>query len=504
MSSFGTRNARHKVTLAQLANQQAALETAKVRLSYTRIRAAWETEGGVRFVGERFVNAGAMLSSNTPILSVIELQPITAVIHVTEKDYFRLRTEQPVAPDERRLPGAGVRRSAWPGSRPLLKETSREARVEVEVENADGALKPGMFVNARIEFVNKRRRDDRPHQRPREPRRPAGAVPGRSSRDKTAVFQPATVGIIEGDRAEIVEPAELKGYVITLGHHLLENGTAIILPAGRPRGRCAGGEEDRRRQAMKLSEFSIRRPIFTWMVTLVVIIIGLVLALAPARRPHARDRLPHPQRQRLLPEHGARGDRGDHHPADRGGPERRARGRGGLLLLFGRLELRPDHVRLGDQPRRRGRRRPGAPRPDRGPPARRGRPADPAQVRPGPAAHSAVRGPQQPRSRPGPAHHRRADRLPARARGRGRLRRCLRRPPARDPGQPRPAQAQGPGTAPQRHHQQDPPGERRHAGGGHRAGQLRDPSPHPRRLHRPGPAPGHGRRRPGRRAHPAQ
>ncbi|MGZ5439948.1 MAG: efflux RND transporter permease subunit, partial [Candidatus Aminicenantales bacterium] len=27
---------------------------------------------------------------------------------------------------------------------------------------------------------------------------------------------------------------------------------------------------------MKLSEFSIRRPIFTWMVTLVVIIIGLV------------------------------------------------------------------------------------------------------------------------------------------------------------------------------------------------------------------------------------
>ena len=117
-SAFATRDARFKVTRAQIANQQAALETAKVRLSYTRIRAAWETGGDVRFVGERFVNPGAMLSSNTPILSVIELQPITAVIHVTEKDYFRLKPEQPVILTSGAYPGAGVPRAAWPGSRP--------------------------------------------------------------------------------------------------------------------------------------------------------------------------------------------------------------------------------------------------------------------------------------------------------------------------------------------------------------------------------------------------
>ena len=58
-SAFSTRDARSKVTVAQLANQQAALETARVRLSYTRIRAAWETGGDARFVGERFVNSGA-------------------------------------------------------------------------------------------------------------------------------------------------------------------------------------------------------------------------------------------------------------------------------------------------------------------------------------------------------------------------------------------------------------------------------------------------------------
>jgi len=232
VSSFGTRNARHKVTLAQLANQQAAVETARVRLSYTRIRAAWETDGGARFVGERFVNAGAMLSSNTPILSVIELKPITAVIHVTEKDYFRLRNEQPVALTSGAFPGRAfegrVARIA-----PLLKETSREARVEVEIENTDGSLKPGMFVNARIDFVNKTDATVVP----------ASALVNRGVlqglfladiENKKAVFQPATVGIVEGERAEIVEPAQLTGYVITLGHHLLENGTSIILPADAP------------------------------------------------------------------------------------------------------------------------------------------------------------------------------------------------------------------------------------------------------------------------------
>ncbi|HMA54981.1 MAG TPA: efflux RND transporter periplasmic adaptor subunit [Acidobacteriota bacterium] len=232
VAAFGTRDARYKVTVAQLANQQAALETAKVRLSYTRIRAAWETDAGVRYVGERFVNSGAMLSSNTAILSVIELQPITAVIFVTEKDYFRLKPEQPVV-----LTGGAFAGREFAGRvariAPLLKETSREARVEVEVDNPDGVLKPGMFVNARIEFSSKADATIVP----------MSAVVTRAGRQgvfladltaKKAAFLPVTVGIVQGERAEILEPAQLAGYVVTLGHHLLEDGTSIILPAGAP------------------------------------------------------------------------------------------------------------------------------------------------------------------------------------------------------------------------------------------------------------------------------
>ncbi len=95
MAQYAAQESRYKVTVAQqLANREAALEAARVRLSYTRIHASWEKGSEVRYVGERFVDEGTMLSANTPILSIIDLQPITAVIHVTDKDYFRLQTGQ--------------------------------------------------------------------------------------------------------------------------------------------------------------------------------------------------------------------------------------------------------------------------------------------------------------------------------------------------------------------------------------------------------------------------
>ncbi len=105
-----------------------------------------------------------------------------------------------------------------------------------------------MFVNAQIEFVNKADATIVPTSAIVN----RGALQGLFLADienKKAVFQPATVGIIEGDRAEIVEPAELTGYVVTLGHHLLENGTAIILPAGAPGARRSRGR--RRRQGAR-------------------------------------------------------------------------------------------------------------------------------------------------------------------------------------------------------------------------------------------------------------
>ena len=43
---------------------------------------------------------------------------------------------------------------------------------------------------------------------------------------------PVTVGIVNGETVEVVEP-EVAGTVVTLGNHLLENGSRVTLPQPR-------------------------------------------------------------------------------------------------------------------------------------------------------------------------------------------------------------------------------------------------------------------------------
>ncbi len=209
-AQFNAQQSRFKVASAQVANREAALETARTRLSYTKIVASWEKGNNIRYVGERYVDEGALLSVNTPIISVIEIQPIIAVIYVTDKEYFRIKPGQPVRVNssvfpEQSFPGRVARVA------PLLKETSRQARIEIEIDNEEGLLKPGMFVNAEIEFA----RRDNTRIVPFSSLVTRGGAQGiflANLEEKKAYFRPVTPGIIEGDRAEILEPEGLAGF----------------------------------------------------------------------------------------------------------------------------------------------------------------------------------------------------------------------------------------------------------------------------------------------------
>jgi len=211
--------------------KQASLSAARVRLSYTEIRASWEAEEEPRVVGERFVDQGAMLRANDPIVSILDIESLTAVIHVTDEDYPKLRVGQPVSVSTDAFPGksfAGrVLRVA-----PLLKETSRQARVEAEVPNPDYLLKPGMYTPVQIEFAR--------HQQATVV--PVSALARRNNQEGVfladtdnmkAQFVPLRLGIRTAELAEVIEPP-LEGLVVTLGHHLLEDGAAIRLPGEKP------------------------------------------------------------------------------------------------------------------------------------------------------------------------------------------------------------------------------------------------------------------------------
>ena len=150
-----------------------------------------------------------------------------AIIHITDKDYFRVKPGQSAlissdALANKTAVGEIVRIA------PLLKETSREARVEIEFENPEGLFKPGMFINVRIEFAT--------HEQATVV--PVSSVVKRNDQqgifladaEKSVVqFVPVTVGITTGELAEILEPLPIEGQVVTLGQHLLADGSPVIL-----------------------------------------------------------------------------------------------------------------------------------------------------------------------------------------------------------------------------------------------------------------------------------
>ena len=230
-AQYKAQDAKYKVALAQVTQEEAALKAAQVRLSYTQIKASWEDGNETRVTGEKFVDEGAMLKANAPIVSILDIHSLTAVIHVIERDYSKVRVGQKVV----------VTTDAFPGSTftgkivriaPLLKETSRQARVEIEVPNRDRLLKPGMFIRAHIEFA---RHDNTTVV-------PVAALTKRNNQqgvflvdtqNMKAHFVPVTLGIVNGESAEVVKPS-LSGSVVTLGYHLLEDGSAITLPAEKP------------------------------------------------------------------------------------------------------------------------------------------------------------------------------------------------------------------------------------------------------------------------------
>ncbi len=231
-SEYNAAYANHQVAIAQLGKSKSELKTAEVRQSYTRIKVSWDDGLATRVVGERYVDEGAMLTVNSAIVSILDNSVMTAEIDVIERDYPKIQLNQPAAINTDAFPGEDfvgkINRIA-----PMLQESSRQAKVEIDVPNPNGELKPGMFARVQIEF--------RTHSDAIVI--PTSAIARRNEREgvfiidrdtMTAKFTEIQTGIRQDDRIEILSP-EIKGEIVTLGHHLLEDGGAIRLPNEKPK-----------------------------------------------------------------------------------------------------------------------------------------------------------------------------------------------------------------------------------------------------------------------------
>lgn len=219
-----------EVARAQVTRAESALETANIRLGYTKITADWTSGDEHRVVAERYVDQGETVSANTPLLLIVEIDPITGVIFVTEKDYARLQPGQLVT----------LATDAFPAERfegridriaPVFREATRQARVELTIDNPQRRLKPGMFIRAEVVLERVTQATIVPEQAltKRDDRTGVFLV---DDDGQTVTWRDVTVGIIERGRVQI-EGEGLTGRVVTLGQQLVNNGSRITIPTAK-------------------------------------------------------------------------------------------------------------------------------------------------------------------------------------------------------------------------------------------------------------------------------
>jgi RND family efflux transporter MFP subunit len=222
------RQAQLKVAAAQVTKAESSLETANIRLGYTKVTAGWTGGDELRVVADRFVDEGQTVAANSSLLLIVDLNPIVGVIFVTERDYAHLKPGQLVSLTTDAYPG-----EQYPGRiariAPIFRKSTRQARIEMIIDNPQHRLKPGMFIRATVVLA-------------REPEAviiPQQAVTIRDDRSgvfivsedgRSVAWHEVKTGIREGNRVQ-VEGEGLSGRVVILGQQLVKDGSAITIPA---------------------------------------------------------------------------------------------------------------------------------------------------------------------------------------------------------------------------------------------------------------------------------
>jgi RND family efflux transporter MFP subunit len=232
-------DARHQSAQAQLELAKAQFNQAQSRLDELKITlSATEIRSPVNgFVGKRLLDPGAFVSSNTTVVSMVQIDRVRLVANVVEKDLRRVRVGSPADVEVDAFPGeifhGRVARLA-----PVLDPATRTAQMEVEVANGDFRLKPGMYSRVRLTVATK----------PQALTVPVNAVvtiEGRrgvfqvtdgagAGAAKEADFVPIQTGLEDGVRIEVLGGLSDQARVVTTGAAALRDGDPVTIAVPRP------------------------------------------------------------------------------------------------------------------------------------------------------------------------------------------------------------------------------------------------------------------------------
>lgn len=135
-SSHDEIAAQYKQAEAHVGEMRAAIERKTIRAPFTGT------------LGIRQINLGQYLAGGAPIVSLQSLQPVYVNFSVPQQDLARVTHGAAVHVTSDSLAGVTDGKIAAVDS--VIDESTRNARIQAVFPNADGKMKPGMFVEAQL------------------------------------------------------------------------------------------------------------------------------------------------------------------------------------------------------------------------------------------------------------------------------------------------------------------------------------------------------------------
>lgn len=222
--------AQAQVQEAEVAYRQALARLEQTRVSLLQAQALLAESTVVApvdgVVGHKFAERGQAVTSSTPLVRLIDVDPAVIVVAISERDLQRIQRGFPVTVRTDALPGE-VLTGRIASISPTLATATRTAEVRVDVPNGAGRLRPGMFVTIEIMVARKEN----------VIAVPVDAVLEREGGpavfvivEATAQARPVRVGISDGAIVEITSGLTEGEVIAIAGHRTLRDGAPVIVP----------------------------------------------------------------------------------------------------------------------------------------------------------------------------------------------------------------------------------------------------------------------------------
>jgi RND family efflux transporter MFP subunit len=246
--------AQVQVAEAQIEQARANLGAARAEFEKTLIVAPFD---GI--IGKRHLDRGAFATTNQPVFSLVDLSTIKTTIPLTEKDAARVQVDQQARVTSEAFPEVEFQgRVARISS--IFDPNTNTTEAEVEILNADGRLKPGMFATVALSYrtdatallvpeaaLVEDERETYLFVAERAPASPAqegdeGTGPGEAWKARRVTVQRLGTGRDERRNEVAVEgPLQAGQPVITLGQQDLRDGSSVVIAGAAGPGAPGGG-----------------------------------------------------------------------------------------------------------------------------------------------------------------------------------------------------------------------------------------------------------------------